>query len=122
MAGRTVNKAELVDVIAQKADLTKVAARDALEALLAEITGALRRGDKVQIAGFGAFEARLRKARMGRNPQTGAAVYIQEKRVPAFKAGSTLKDEVASAPPRSMPGEDVPAPATPAPPWGGGPA
>jgi len=115
---RIVNKAELVDVIAQKADLTRVAAKDALEALLETISKALQRGAKVQITGFGSFEARKRKERMGRNPQTGAPVYIQEKRVPAFKAGKTLKDQVASAPPPSVPGEDVSPPVTPPSPWG----
>ena len=101
MAGRTVNKAELVDVIAQKANLTKVGAKEALEALLAEITRALRHGDEVQvrIAGFGTFRARRRKPRKGRNPQTGEEVQIAGKWVPAFKAGKALKDEVASAPP-----------------------
>ncbi len=122
MAGRTVNKAELVEVIAQKADLTKVAAGDALEALLAQISGALKRGDKVQIAGFGAFEARWREPRRGRNPQTGEQVDIAGKWAPAFKAGKALKDEVASAEPPAVPCEDVSPPVTPAPPWGAGPA
>jgi len=92
---RTVNKAELVDVIAQKADLTKVAAKEALEALLETITRALQRRDKVQITGFGSFAARWRRSRMGRNPQTGEAVPIQGKWAPVFKPGNTLKDDVA---------------------------
>ena len=92
---RIVNKAELVDVVAQKADLTKVGARAAVEALLDTIVGALQRRDKVQVAGFGSFEARLRKARTGRNPKTGAAVDVGEKWVPSFKASKGLKDEVA---------------------------
>ncbi len=99
MAGRTVNKAELVDVIAQKADLTKVGAKEALEALLGEITRALRCEQKVQIAGFGAFTARWRDPRKGRNPRTGEEVDIAGKWVPAFKAGKALKDKVASAAP-----------------------
>ena len=92
---RTVNKGELVDEIARKADLTKVAAKEALEALLEAITKALQRRNKVQITGFGSFEARWRRSRMGRNPQTGAAVQIQGKWAPAFKAGKGLKDDVA---------------------------
>ncbi len=124
MAGRTVNKAGLVDIIAQKADLTRVAAKDALEALLGAITEALRHGDEVQvqITGFGAFKARWREPRKGRNPQTGEEVDIAGKWVPGFKAGQRLKEEVASAPPPPASGEDVSPPVTPAPPWGGGQA
>ena len=91
---RTVNKAELVDIIAQKADLTKVGAKAALEALLEAVTAALKRRDNVQITGFGSFEARWRNARMGRNPQTGGELYIPGKWMPAFKSGKTLKDDV----------------------------
>ncbi len=86
---RTVNKRELVDEIASKAGLTKVAAKDALEAFLEAITNALQRRNKVQITGFGSFEARKRKERMGRNPQTGAPVYIQEKQVPVPRRKAT---------------------------------
>ena len=103
---RIVNKAELVDVIAQKANLTKVAAKEALEALLETISKGLQRGDKVQITGFGAFEARWREPRKGRNPQTGEEVDIAGKWAPVFKAGKALKDEVASAQPPSVPDED----------------
>ena len=117
---RIVNKAELVDVIAQKADLTKVAAKEALKALLETISKALQRGDQVQITGFGAFEARWRESRKGRNPQTGEEVDIAGKWAPAFKAGKALKDEVASAPPPAVPAEDVSPPVTPAAPWGVG--
>ena len=92
---RTVNKAELVDVIARKADLTKVAAKEALEAMLGTITRALQQRDKVQITGFGTFEARWRKPRMGHNPQTGESVQIQGKWAPGFKPGKTFKDDVA---------------------------
>ena len=92
---RTVNKGELVDEIASNADLTKVAAKEALEALLEAITNALQRRNKVQITGFGSFEARWRTPRMGRNPQTGEAVQIQGKWAPAFKPGNGLKDDVA---------------------------
>jgi len=92
---RTINKAELVDVIAQKVDLTKVGAKEALETLLETITGALQRRDRVQITGFGTFEARWRKPRKGRNPQTGEEAQIDGKWAPTFKAGQSLKDDVA---------------------------
>jgi len=92
---RTVNKGELVDEVASKAGLTKVAAKDALEVLLEAITRALQRRNKVQITGFGSFEARWRRSRMGRNPQSGEAVEIPGKWTPAFKAGKNLKDSVA---------------------------
>lgn len=91
---RTVNKAELVDIIAQKADLTKVGAKAAMEALLDAVAAALKRRDNVQITGFGSFEARWRKSRKGRNPQTGEGLDIPGKWMPAFKAGKTLKDDV----------------------------
>ena len=92
---RTVNKAELVDIIAQKADLPKVKAKAAMEALLEAVTAALKRRDNVQITGFGSFEAHWRKPRKGRNPQTGEELDIPGKWMPAFKVGKTLKDDVA---------------------------
>ncbi len=92
---RTINKAELVDEIASKAGLTKVAAKDALEAFLETVTKALQWRNKVKITGFGTFEARWRQSRTGRNPQSGEAVEIPGKWTPAFKAGKNLKDSVA---------------------------
>lgn len=89
-----MTKAELIDSIARKADLSKKNSGEALDATLASIKEALRRGDKVSLVGFGTFEVRSRKARKGRNPQTGATITIRAKKVPAFRAGKELKDAI----------------------------
>ena len=89
-----MNKSELVDEIADKADLTKAAAGRALDALMSSIKVALKKGDKVSLVGFGTFEVRNRSARQGRNPKTGAPIKIQASKVPAFKAGKVFKDSV----------------------------
>ena len=91
---RTWNKSEIIEVVAKETGLTKVAAGEAVDTILSTITGALQAGERVQFAGFGTFEARERKARTGRNPQTGAAMYIPAAKVPVFKAGKSLKDAV----------------------------
>ncbi len=75
--------------------LTKKDAAEAVDAMIASITGALKKGDKVSLIGFGSFSVRKRKARTGRNPQTGKALKIKAKNVPAFSAGKGLKDAVA---------------------------
>lgn len=89
-----MTKQHLVDALADKAGLTKVDAGRVLDALEETISGALARGEKVTWTGFGTFEVRTRAARMGRNPQTGAALHIPETRTPAFKAGKGLKEAV----------------------------
>jgi DNA-binding protein HU-beta len=89
-----VNKQELIDNIASSADITKADAGRALDSVLDSITGALKGGDSVVLVGFGTFSVRDRKARIGRNPQTGAAIQIAAAKVPAFKAGKALKDAV----------------------------
>ena len=94
MAQRTWNKSEVVEVVAAEVGLTKVAAAEAVETILNTITKALQRGERVQITGFGTFETRERKGRMGRNPQTGAQIYIPAQTVPVFKAGKGLKDKI----------------------------
>ena len=94
MAQRTWNKSELMDVVAQEVGLTKVVAGKAVDSILATITKALKNGDRVQLTGFGSFEARTRKARTGRNPQTGEALSIPAGKAPIFKAGKALKDAV----------------------------
>ena len=94
MAQRTWNKSELVDVVAADVDLTKVAAATAVDAVLATIAKALKQGDRVQLTGFGTFETRTRKARTGRNPQTGEAIQIAASKAPVFKAGKSLKEAV----------------------------
>ena len=87
-----MNKTELVDAIAAAADITKVQAGKALEAVLESVTETLKKGDKVTLIGFGTFETRERAARTGRNPQTGKEIQIAASITPAFKAGKQLKD------------------------------
>ena len=89
-----MNKAELVAAVAAKAELSKKDAAEAIDAVLATITDALKNDDKVQVVGFGTFEVRQRAARKGKNPQTGAVVDIPAAKVPAFKAGQGLKNVV----------------------------
>ena len=87
-----MNKAELIDAVADDSDLTKASAARALDSAIENITNALRGGDSVTLVGFGTFTVRQREARMGRNPRTGEAIQIKGSRVPGFKAGKALKD------------------------------
>ncbi len=89
-----MNKGDLVNAVADATGDSKAAAAAAVDAVLDSITGALKKGDKVQISGFGTFEVRHRAARQGRNPQTGATIQIKASNAPAFKAGKALKDAV----------------------------
>lgn len=89
-----MNKAELVDSIAERAGISKKDAGEAVEAMLDTIGQALVSGDKVQLTGFGTFEVRDREERKGRNPQTGAEIAIPARRVPAFRPGKVLKDSL----------------------------
>jgi len=89
-----MKKAELVEAIAEKAGLTKADANRALEATFEVIKKALKKGEKVPVAGFGTFNVTKRKAREGRNPQTGATVKIPARKAVTFKAGTALKDAV----------------------------
>ena len=89
-----MNKADLVNAIATKTGASKKASEEALNALVDSITGALKKGDKVQLVGFGSFEVKKRAARKGRNPQTGEEIKIPASKAPAFKAGKALKDAV----------------------------
>ena len=89
-----MNKTELVDAIAESADLTKTQAKAALEATLSAISDSLKSGEAVQLVGFGTFKVRPRAARTGRNPQTTAEIQIPATTVPAFSAGKALKDAV----------------------------
>ena len=90
-----MNKGELVDSIAEKANVTKKQADAVLTAALDSIVEAVSSGDKVTLVGFGAFEPRDRKAREGRNPKTGAKMQIPATTVPAFSAGKLFKERVA---------------------------
>ena len=92
--GDTVNKAELVAALAMRTKMSKADAGRAIEALFDEkgiIASELKKGAKVQITGFGNFEARKRAARMGRNPKTGGVIQIKATIAPAFRAGKQLK-------------------------------
>ncbi len=89
-----MNKTQLIDFIAEKADLSKAQAKTALEATLEGVTGALKEGDQVQLSGFGTFKVNHRAARTGRNPKTGAEIQIAAANVPAFVSGKALKDAV----------------------------
>lgn len=88
------NKADIINRVADKTDLTKKDATAAVEALFEVVTESLAEGDRVQVIGFGSFEVRDRAARKGRNPQTGEEIQIPATKVPAFKAGKALKDAV----------------------------
>ena len=87
-----MNKSDLINAIADSADLSKADAGRALEATIDAITGSLKANDSVSLVGFGTFLVRERAARSGRNPQTGATIQISAAKVPAFKAGTGLKD------------------------------
>ena len=89
-----MNKQELIDNIAESADISKAAASRALDAVVDSVTGSLKAGDSLTLVGFGTFSFRRREARAGRNPKTGEAIQIKAANVPAFKAGKALKDAV----------------------------
>lgn len=93
-----MNKSDLVDALASSAEMTKADASRAIDALFSTSDGvistALAGGKRVQITGFGTFEAKHRKARMGRNPRTGQAIHIAATKTPSFRAGKGLKDAI----------------------------
>ena len=89
-----MNKSELVAAMAEKANVSKKAAEESLNAMLDVVKDAMAKGDKVQLVGFGSFEVRTRAARKGHNPQTKAEIKIPACKAPAFKAGKALKDIV----------------------------
>ena len=89
-----MNKSELVAALAQKAELSKKDAEKALSAFVEVVSDALKAGDKVQLVGFGTFEAKARPARTARNPRTGEEIQIEASKTAAFKAGKALKDSL----------------------------
>jgi DNA-binding protein HU-beta len=89
-----MNKSELINQIAESADISKKAAGGALQGFVMAITDTLGKGDKLQLVGFGTFSVAKRPARDGRNPQTGKAIKIPAKNVVKFKVGSKLSDAV----------------------------
>ena len=90
-----MNKAELINAVAEKAGLSKKDTELAVNAVIDVITKALKKGDKVQLVGFGSFEVKKRAARTGRNPRTKETIQIPASKIPVFKAGKALKDAVA---------------------------
>ena len=91
-----MNKSELIDAIAQEADISKVAAARALDATVAAITDAVAKGDAVTLVGFGSFKSTARAAREGKNPKTGEKINIAATVVPKFSAGASFKAAVAA--------------------------
>ncbi|MEN8174753.1 MAG: HU family DNA-binding protein [Pseudomonadota bacterium] len=89
-----MNKSELVEAMADAADISKAAAGRALEGMVEAISDALKTGDTVSIVGFGNFTVKERAARTGRNPRTGEEIQIRASKTPSFKAGKSLKDAV----------------------------
>ncbi len=89
-----MNKAELVAAVAAKANVSQKEAGDVVAAVLSEIKDALKKGDKVQLVGFGSFEVRKKAARTGKNPRTGETIKIAASKAPAFKAGKAFKDYI----------------------------
>jgi DNA-binding protein HU-beta len=87
-----VNKSELIDHIANQADISKAAAGRALEAVIGGVKTTLKKGGSVSLVGFGTFSVSKRAARTGRNPRTGASIKIKAAKVPKFRAGKALKD------------------------------
>ncbi len=89
-----MNKAELVEEVANQTGLTKKVSREAVNAVISAITDSLAKEEKVTLAGFGTFQVRERKARRGVNPQTRKTIQIPAKKVPKFKPGKELREKV----------------------------
>jgi DNA-binding protein HU-beta len=89
-----LNKADLIEQIAQAAEISKSAAERSIDALVSAVKSSLRKDEALTLVGFGTFYAAKRKARTGRNPRTGEALSIQAARLPKFRAGKALKDAI----------------------------
>ena len=89
-----MTKAELAEKMAKDADISKAAAEKALNSMIDAVIKTLKKGNKVALVGFGTFSVSKRKARTGRNPQTGATIKIAARKVPKFSAGKAFKDAV----------------------------
>ena len=89
-----MNKSELVDAVAEEADISKAAAGRAVDAMVNAVTSALKEGDQITLVGFGTFMVKERASRSGRNPRTGETIQIAASTMPVFKAGKALKDAV----------------------------
>ena len=90
-----MNKAELIAAVAVNADVSQKVAAKAVAAVMDEIKEALKKGDKVQLVGFGSFEVKNKPERKGKNPRTGEAITIKASKAPVFKAGQAFKDYIA---------------------------
>ncbi|MES9832782.1 MAG: HU family DNA-binding protein [Candidatus Thiodiazotropha sp. LLP2] len=89
-----MNKAELIEAMAESADISKAAAGRALDGMVTAVTDAMKAGDTLSLVGFGTFSVKERAARDGRNPQTGETIKIKASKIPSFKAGKALKDAI----------------------------
>ena len=89
-----MNKTELITAMAGKTNQTKKNTEDALNAFIEVVTETLKKGDKIQLIGFGTYEVKEKAERIGRNPQTGAEMKIPASKAPVFKAGKALRDEI----------------------------
>ncbi len=89
-----MNKSDLIEAMASDSGISKAAAGKALDSMMANVKGALKKGDKLSLVGFGSFSVAKRAARQGRNPQTGATIDIPARNVVKFKPGSELKNSV----------------------------
>ena len=112
MAGGSVTKAALVEEVSRAADLTKKHAEVIVDTVFRSIVTALRRGEKIELRGFGSFRLRQREPRKGRNPKTGDRVDVPPKRIPYFKPGKELRELInrESAGPGAGPGPGLPEP------------
>lgn len=90
-----MNKAELIAAVAANSGISQKDAAKTIAAVIDEIKGALKKGEKVQLVGFGSFEVKAKPERKGKNPRTGEAITIKASKVPTFKAGKAFKDEIA---------------------------
>ncbi len=90
----TMTKANLVDVVATRADIPRKQANDVVQVIFDAIIAALHKDEKVELRGFGSFRVRRRRARIGRNPKTGEQVQVPPKRIPYFKPGKHLREEL----------------------------
>lgn len=89
-----MNKADVIAAMSAKTGKSKKETEEALQAFIDTVSESLKKGDKIQLVGFGSFEVRKRAARKGRNPQTNEEIKIPASKAPVFKAGKTLKDEI----------------------------
>lgn len=96
-----MTKADVIDAVAEEAELSRRRAGEILDLILNEIKGALQKGDRVALNPFGSFVVRARQAREGRNPKTGEKITIAARKVPVFVAGTSLKDAVGGSRPRA---------------------